>query len=262
MAPECFGKEAAKTMEAVEVAKKLETLEAMKKVVGTQAVADYVKSGMVVGLGTGSTALFVVYALGNKLNKGELTDIVAVPTSEKTRKLAESVGIPLSTLDDHPVVDVAIDGADEVDDSLNVLKGRGGALFREKLVAIAAKKFVVVVDETKRTKGLGLTGGVPVEICKFSSRHTIEVIEGLPELKGCVGRLRMDSDGVLPFVTDNENYIVDLFLPVIKDPYTAARALTDVVGVVEHGLFLDMASVCLVATRSGSVEVLERKPAH
>jgi len=216
---------------------------------------------MVVGLGTGSTASFVIEALANRIKSKVLTDIVAVPTSERTRKLAESLGIPLTTLDDHPVVDVAIDGADEVDDDLNLVKGRGGALLREKLVADAATKFVVVVEETKRTKGLGATGGIPVEICQFCCKRTIKKIESLPSLKGCRGTLRLGDDEGKPFVTDNGNYIVDLFLPVvISDPHVAARSLTDVVGVVEHGLFMGMARVCLVARSNGTVQVLERNP--
>jgi len=233
----------------------------MKALVGRKAVEDYVRSGMVVGLGTGSTAMHAIEALGKKLRSGELKDVKGIPSSEASRKLAESFGIPLTSLDQHPIVDVAIDGADEVDHHLNLVKGRGGALLREKLIAEAAKKFIVVVDETKwvGSTRLGSTGGVPIEICSFARQHILLKLKQLSifkDLGDCDCRLRMDGDN--PFVTDNGNVVVDVFTPPgrgIEPSSAVANTIKQVVGVVEHGLFLRMADICLVGKHDGVVEV-------
>lgn len=231
----------------------------LKKLTGYKAVDDYVKSGMVVGLGTGSTAYFAVERLGNKLASGELADIVAIPTSERTRQQAESLAIPLVTLDTHPVLDVAIDGADEVDPDLNLVKGRGGALLREKMVEMQAKQFIVIVDDSKVVDGLGISGAMPVEITPFCWEFNLKRIQELASVKGCQAKLRMD--GEKPYVTDNDNYIVDLYFDTpIKDAALAAKEFSELVGVVEHGLFLGMSSAVLVASPSG-VEVLLPKDA-
>ena len=145
----------------------------LKKPVGYKSVDDHVESGMAVGLGTGSTAYFAVERLGQKLASGELTDIIAIPTSERTREQAESLKIPLCTLNEKSVLDVAIDGADEVDPDLALVKGGGGALLREKMVEVMAKKFVVIVDESKLCKGLGPGFPFPVEITPFCHMHTL-----------------------------------------------------------------------------------------
>ena len=152
------------------------------KTVGYKSVDDHVESGMVVGLGTGSTAYFAVERLGQKLKSGELKDIVAIPTSERTREQAESLGIPLCTLNEKSKLDVAIDGADEVDPDLALVKGGGGALLREKMVEVMAKKFVVIVDESKLCKGLGPGFPLPVEITPFCHEHTARTIAELPSL--------------------------------------------------------------------------------
>lgn len=185
----------------------------LKKQVGYKAVDDYVKSGMVVGLGTGSTAYFAVERVGELLKSGELKDILAIPTSVRTKEQAEELGIPLVTLDTHSKLDVAIDGADEVDPDLNLVKGGGGALFREKIVEICADKFIVIVDESKLCDGLGPGFPVPVEIVPFCHEHTMRVIGGLPSCKGAKPVLRMGSaannknDGDEIAVTDNGNYM-------------------------------------------------------
>ena len=190
----------------------------LKKMVGYKAVDDYVQSGTVIGLGTGSTAAFAVERVGEKLKSGELKDIIAIPTSIRTQEQAESLGIPLATLDTHSDLDVAIDGADEVDPALNLVKGGGGALFREKIVEMCAKKFIVIVDESKLCDGLGPGFPVPVEIVPFCHEHTMRKIASLPALKGCDPVLRLGNvannqpDGDEPAVTDNGNYIVDLQL--------------------------------------------------
>jgi ribose 5-phosphate isomerase A len=230
--------------------------EELKKQAAWKAV-EYVKSGMVVGLGTGSTAAFAVDRIGSLLKSGELTDIVAVPTSIRTFEQAQSLGIPLATLDEQPVIDVAIDGADEVDPGLEVVKGRGGALLREKMVELASKKFICIVDDSKLVDGLGGSKlAMPVEIVQFCHKYTLRRLQDLPEVAGCRAELRMDGDK--PYVTDNSNYIVDLYFEEpIKDGAAAAKAILEMDGVVEHGLFIGMVDVCIIAKQDG-VEVQER----
>lgn len=237
----------------------------LKKLVGYKAVDDYVTSGMVVGLGTGSTAYFAVERVGEKLKSGELKDIVAIPTSVRTKEQAESLGIPLVSLDTHSKLDVSIDGADEVDPELNLTKGGGGALFREKIVEIASGKFIVIVDESKICDGLGPGFPIPVEIVPFCHEHTMRVIGGLPSCKACKPVLRKGDcsnnkvDGDEISVTDNGNYIVDLhFEEPIKDPATMAQELKNVVGVVEHGLFCGMTTAVIIAGSDG-ISVKEAK---
>eukprot|EP00640_Fibrocapsa_japonica_P002371 CAMPEP_0113947580 /NCGR_PEP_ID=MMETSP1339-20121228/65582_1 /TAXON_ID=94617 /ORGANISM="Fibrocapsa japonica" /LENGTH=284 /DNA_ID=CAMNT_0000954243 /DNA_START=90 /DNA_END=944 /DNA_ORIENTATION=+ /assembly_acc=CAM_ASM_000762 len=232
------------------------TQDEAKKVVGYKSVDDYVKSGMVVGLGTGSTAAFAVERLGQKLQSGELRDVVAVPTSVRTRQQAEDLGIPLVTLDTHSELDVAIDGADEVDEDLNLVKGRGGALLREKMVEVCAKKFIVIVDDSKLVRGLGVSGAMPVEVTPFCWKHSMDRLLNAKSMKGCTAELRMDGDK--PYVTDNDNYIIDLyFKEPMKDANAAAKEMLDMVGIVEHGLFLDMTTAVLIAGKDGSISVKE-----
>lgn len=229
----------------------------LKQMTGYKSVDDHVESGMVVGLGTGSTAYFAVERLGQKLKSGELKDIIAIPTSERTREQAESLGIPLCTLNEKSVLDVAIDGADEVDPNLALVKG-GGALLREKMVEVMAKKFVVIVDDSKLCKGLGPGFPLPVEITPFCHMHTLRTIAALPSVAGCEAVLRMGSsstnkpDGDEIAVTDNGNYIVDLhFKEPIKDVNKAAEELKNTVGVVDHGLFVDMSYQVIIAGKDG-----------
>lgn len=230
----------------------------LKKMVGYKSVDDYVKSGMVVGLGTGSTAYFAVERLGQLLKDGTLEDIVAIPTSIRTKEQAEELGIPLVTLDTHSKLDVAIDGADEVDPDLNLVKGGGGALFREKIVEVCADKFIVIVDESKICDGLGPGFPLPVEIVPFCHEHTLRTVAALPSLDGCKPVLRMGSstnnqnDGDEIAVTDNGNYIVDLhFEEPIKDAVKAGEELKNTVGVVEHGLFCGMTTAVIIAGADG-----------
>ncbi|CAL6380038.1 unnamed protein product [Bathycoccus prasinos] len=216
----------------------------LKKLVGYKSVDDHVLSGMVVGLGTGSTAYFAVERLGQKLKSGE--------------EQAESLGIPLCTLNEKSKLDVAIDGADEVDPDLALVKGGGGALLREKMVEVMAKKFIVIVDESKLCKGLGPGFPLPVEITPFCHEHTARTIAELPSLAGCEAVIRMGSsstnkpDGDNVAVTDNGNYIVDLhFKAPIKDVNKAASDLKNTVGVVDHGLFVGMSYQVIVAGSDG-----------
>jgi len=238
----------------------------LKRQTGYRAVDDYVKSGMVVGLGTGSTAYFAVERLGQKLKSGELQNIVAIPTSTRTQEQAESLGIPLVTLDTHSKIDVAIDGADNVDPGFNLVKGGGGALLREKMVELSAEKFVVIVDESKLCDGLGPGFPVPVEITPFCHEHTIRSIAALPSCVGCTPHLRMGAvtnnkrEGEDIAVTDNGNYIVDLhFAETIENVPTFATELKSLCGVVDHGIFSGMATAVICAGVGGVVVKIPEK---
>lgn len=246
------------TTSSLKMAETALTQDELKKMVGYKAVDDYVKSGMVVGLGTGSTAYFAVERLGQLLKDGDLEDIVAIPTSVRTKEQAEELGIPLVTLDTHSKLDVAIDGADEVDPALNLVKGGGGALLREKMVEVCADKFIVIVDESKLCDGLGPGFPVPVEITPFCHEHTLRTVAALPSCEGCKPVLRMGSsqnnqvDGDEIAVTDNGNYIVDLhFEEAIKDAPKMAEEIKATVGVVDHGLFCDMTTAVIIAGSDG-----------
>lgn len=245
----------------------LSTQDLLKREAGYRSVDDHVKSNSVVGLGTGSTAFFAVERLGQKLKSGELTGIRAIPTSVRTEQQARSLAIPLITLDDlepGAQLDVAIDGADAVDPGLNLVKGGGGALLREKMVEIRARKFIVIVDESKLCQDLGPSFALPVEITPFCHMCTLRTLGALPSVAGCDARLRLGSsasnkvDGESPAVTDNGNYIVDLFFtqPLV-DPARTAAELKSVVGVVEHGLFCGMVAEAIVALPGG---VVVKKP--
>eukprot|EP00850_Spirogloea_muscicola_P008689 SM000047S16828 [mRNA] locus=s47:108932:111443:- [translate_table: standard] len=226
------------------------TQDDLKQLAANKAV-EYVESGMVLGLGTGSTAAFAVARIGQLLKEGKLENIVGVPTSTRTAEQAAALGIPLSVLDDHPKIDLAIDGADEVDPALNLVKGRGGALLREKMVEKASARFIVIVDETKLVDGLGGSGlAMPVEIVQFCWKYNLERLKNLPEVAGCTAKLRMFGDK--PYVTDNSNYIVDLYFTTpIRDARAAAAAISALEGVVDHGLFLDMTTAVVIAGAAG-----------
>ncbi|KAE8736322.1 putative ribose-5-phosphate isomerase 2 [Hibiscus syriacus] len=227
------------------------TQDDLKKIAAYKAV-EFVESGMVLGLGTGSTAKYALDRIGELLRQGKLTNIVGIPTSKKTQEQALSLGIPLSDLDRHPTIDLAIDGADEVDPHLNLVKGRGGSLLREKMVEGACKKFVCIVDESKLVKHLGGNGlALPVEVVPFCWKFTANKLQNLFQRSGCVAKLRNDCEGN-PFVTDNGNYIVDLYLKKeLGDSQIASDAILRVAGVVEHGMFLDMATTVIVAGERG-----------
>jgi ribose 5-phosphate isomerase A len=212
----------------------------------------YVRSGMVLGLGTGATTAYFVDMLGEQLLSGALQDIVGVPTSERTAERAHAAGIPLSTLADHRRLDLAVDGADEVDPALNLIKGLGRALLREKIVEVHAERFVVVADESKLVTRLG-RGPLPVEVVPFGTPVHVRWLNTL----GCRAELWLEEDGS-PVVTDNGNHLARCWFPKgIDDPYALARTLADRPGILEHGLFLDMASTIVVAGSEG-IQILER----
>ncbi|OMO88101.1 Ribose 5-phosphate isomerase, type A [Corchorus olitorius] len=227
------------------------TQDELKRIAAYKAV-EFVESGMVLGLGTGSTAKHAVDRIGELLRQGKLSNIVGIPTSKKTEEQALSLGIPLADLDSHPTIDLAIDGADEVDPHLNLVKGRGGSLLREKMVEGACKKFIVIVDESKLVKYVGGSGlAMPVEVVPIWWATTARKLQSLFEESGCVAKLRKDSKGE-PFVTDNGNYVIDLYLKKeIGDLQVASDAMLRITGVVEHGMFLDMATTVIVAGELG-----------
>jgi ribose 5-phosphate isomerase A len=217
-----------------------------------RAAAKLVREGDIVGLGTGSTAYFAVVALGERVKAG--LKIIGIPTSVHTADLARAVGIPLTTLDEHPEIDITIDGADEVDPKLNLIKGGGGALLREKVIATASKKMVVVADFGKVVAVLGKFP-LPVEVIAFARTVVERKIVSL----GGSPKLRTKADGS-PFVTDNGNEILDCSFGKIEDPPALAGELSGTPGVVEHGLFIGLAKVAVVA-RGTAVEEIRAKRA-
>ena len=215
--------------------------ERAKREAGERAAME-VRSGMVVGLGTGSTAKFAVEAIGQMLARGDLKDIVGIPTSHRTRELAQQLGIPLTSLNEHPVVDLTIDGADEVDPDGNLIKGGGGALLWEKMVATASKRLLIVVDESKLVARLGESFAVPVEVITFGWKVHETALRDL----GASPRLRLDDAGA-PYRTDEGHYIIDCrFADGIANPRATEDAIRSRVGVVATGLFLDMAPEVIV----------------
>jgi ribose 5-phosphate isomerase A len=220
-----------------------------------QAAADaavaMVEDGMVLGLGTGSTAKLAVEALAKRVAGG--LRVIGVPTSEFTGGQARALGIAISTLDEHPQVDLTIDGADEVAlGSLNLIKGHGGALLREKIVASASRRLVIIVDESKLVEKLGSKFALPVEVVPFGwtvAAHKLSALGGNPELR--------KEAGGKPFLTDGGHYILNCEFGAIAAPAELEARLNSIVGVVEHGLFLGMATEVIVAGENG-IKVLRR----
>ncbi len=220
-------------------------VEELKRQAGEFAVG-FVESGMVVGLGHGSTAAYALRLLAAKLQRGELRDIVGVPCSRVVEEEATKLGVPLATLDEHPQIDLTIDGADEVSPYLDLIKGGGGALLREKVVAVASRREVIVVDESKLVSVLG-RAPLPVEVIPFGWRTHLGFLQSL----GAQAVLRLTSQGT-PFLTDQGNFILDCTFPGgIEAPDKVAAALDARPGVVDHGLFLGLATDVIVAGPQG-----------
>jgi ribose 5-phosphate isomerase A len=214
---------------------------------------EYVQDGMTLGLGSGSTTALFVDLVGDQVQKGTLRNIQGVPTSEATAKQARSLGIALTTLAENPHLDLAVDGADEVDPALNLIKGLGRAALREKIVESHASRFVVIVDESKIVSRLGTRGALPVEIVQFEAEVHVRWLNTL----GCRAELWLEEDGSR-VITDNGNFLVRCwFEQGIKDAYALARTLADYPGVVGHGLFLDMATDVIVSGTDG-IRILNR----
>jgi ribose 5-phosphate isomerase A len=218
-----------------------------EKEAAARASLRFVKDGQVVGLGTGSTAAFFIKLLGEQVKNG--LRVRGIPTSVRSRELALSLGIPLTTLDECQEIAVTVDGADEVDPELRLIKGGGGALLREKIVASATKQLVIVADASKRVPRLGKFP-LPVEVIQFAQTLVATRIAAL----GARPQLRLAPDGK-PYVTDENNHILDCHFGEISDADKLARQLSDMPGVVEHGLFIGMASTVLLAKGSEIVEL-------
>jgi ribose 5-phosphate isomerase A len=207
--------------------------------------ADLVESGMVVGLGTGSTTQFALLRLGERIRSGELRDIVGIPSSLRTDEAARELGIPLTDFETHSVIDLTIDGADEVDPDLNLIKGGGGALLREKVLAQATRRNVIIVDESKLAPRLGTKWALPVEVVPFARAAEERFIASL----GADVRLRL-KDG-RPVATDQGNLLLDAAFGPMDDPAAIAEKLNGRAGIVEHGLFLGLAHDVIVAGKDG-----------
>lgn len=223
---------------------KLDTAQ-LKQQAAWRAV-EFVESGMVVGLGHGTTAIIAVRRIAELLRERELRDVVGVPCSLQVEEEAQHLGIPLTTLEEHPVVDLTIDGADEVDPNLDLIKGGGGALLREKIVAQASRREIIVVDESKLSPALGARWPVPVEVIPFGWRSQVAYLESL----GARTIVRNNDDGT-PFRTDQGNMIVDCNFGAISQPRPLAAKLSGRAGIVEHGLFLGLATDLVVGSNQG-----------
>lgn len=211
-----------------------------------EAAVEFIQSGMVVGLGVGSTAIFAVRKIGQLVTEGALRDIIGIPCSIATGEEAARLGIPLSTLDEHTRVDVTIDGADEVDPAGNLIKGGGGALLREKIVAQASAREIIVIDESKLSPALGTRFAVPVEVTPFAWRAHQHFLESL----GARAVLRLAPNGE-PYHTDQHNLILDADFGPMVNLNELARQLDAHAGIVEHGLFLGLATDIIVAGPDG-----------
>lgn len=222
------------------------TADDLKRLAG-DAAARRIESGQRVGLGTGSTTKFFLEALSGRIRAGEIERVSGVPTSLRTERLARALEIPLIDLDETSTLDVAVDGADEIDPSLDLIKGLGGALLREKIVAAASRYFIVIADESKLVSRLGERSPVPVEVLEFGWKATRDCLAAL----GCSPVLRAPEDAP-PFRTDQGNYVVDCRFDSIDDAAQLAGELDDIPGVLGHGLFLGMANEAIVGTPHGA----------
>ena len=225
-----------------ENAKKRAALEAVKNI----------EDGFVIGLGSGSTAAYAIMEIGRRVREERLR-VLGVPTSYSAFLLAVKSGIPLTTLNEHPTLDIDIDGADQIDSRLNLIKGMGGALTREKIVAASSKKFIVVADETKLTSSLGEGQPIPVEILPFALPLVIDRIRRI----GGRPKLRERKDGSGPYITDNGNFILDVDFGVVNEPAKLEMRLKGIPGVIETGLFLGMTQEAIIGTKDG-IKVIRR----
>ncbi len=225
-----------------------------KKILAAQKAFEYVEDGMKLGLGTGSTADEFTKILSDNVKNG--LDVICVPTSENTKDLAESLNIPLASLENLNFLDLTVDGADEVDDDLSLLKGGGGALLREKIIAFNSKKMIVIADDTKKESKLG-EFRLPIELIKFEHKITINrVLEKLENI-GYSGTAELRVINGNPFTTDSENLIYDLSIGLIEEPAIIDNLLNSIPGVVENGLFVDMANIVIIGEQNG-VKIIEK----
>ena len=214
----------------------------MKRLAAEKSV-EYVKNGMILGLGTGSTAEYAIRKLGKLVKNG--LEIKGIPTSMHTKRVAKECNIPLTKLEENPKIDLTIDGADEVDSDLNLIKGGGGALTREKIIAYHSKKEIIVVDDSKIVKALGIDFPLPGEILKYGWTSTKKALEEF----GCNVELRKIMNE--PFITDNSNYILDCEFERIDEPEQLEKDINNIPGVVENGLFIGLVDEVIVGSKQG-----------
>ena len=226
--------------------KPLTWVEDAKRRAAEEAV-KHVEDGQVIGLGSGSTAAYAIRLLGERLRGGELRDILGIPTSLQAASEAVEAGIPLTTLEEHPIVDVSIDGADQLDARLNLIKGGGAALLREKIVASCSKLYIIVADERKLARRLGENCPIPLEVHPMAVKPIMMRLEEL----GARASLRIARGKVGPVVTDNGNLIIDADFGPVENPEELDRRLRVIPGVLETGLFLGYADLAYIGTRSG-----------
>jgi ribose 5-phosphate isomerase A len=218
------------------------------KQIAAEKAVSFIESGMIVGLGTGSTAYWAIEKIGEKIKNREL-EIKAIATSKGSEQQAVSLGIPMLTFAEIDQIDITIDGADEADTKLNLIKGGGGALLREKIVASNSRQLIIIADETKFVKQLGKFA-LPVEAAVFGWEKTFQKLNAL----GCTPHLRMKDDH--PYATDNGNYIVDCAFGQIADPAELHERINAIIGVVENGLFINLASALIVGYTNGDIKIL------
>ena len=221
----------------------------MKRIAAQKAV-EFVENDMIVGLGTGSTVKYALKNLGERVQEG--LSIKGIPTSNETKKIAMKYNIPIVSLSEYPEIDITIDGADEVDSNLNLIKGGGGALTREKIIAYHSKMVIIITDDSKVVKSLGIDFPLPIEVVKFEWQATKRAIEKI----GCNVELRKIFDD--PFITDNGNYILDCEFERINDPEQLEQDINMIPGVVENGLFIGVATKVIVGSKKG-IMTLERE---
>lgn len=226
--------------------------EEAKRKAAIEAV-KHIKDGCVIGLGSGTTATYAMQEIGRKIREEKLS-VLGISTSHQTTSLAVTHGIPLTTLNEHPRPDIAIDGADQVDPKLNLIKGTGAALTREKIVDSSARFLIIVVDETKLTEKLGQNQAVPVEVLPFA----LTTLTNKFEMMGGKPGLRLSESGKEPLVTDNGNFILDVDFGPMRKPRELDREIKSIPGVVETGLFIGMTDIAYVGCEKG-VKKLERK---
>ena len=219
-----------------------------KKIAAGKAV-EYIRNGMTLGLGTGSTAYWAIQAIGEKVKQG--LSVRAVATSVQSESLARELNIPLMPFSDVDRLDITIDGADEVDDKLNLIKGGGGALLREKIVAAATRFYIIIVDDSKLVRHLGKFP-LPVEVAPFGWELTQRRLTEL----GCTPKMRMAGD--VPFLTDNQHYILDCAFGEIVDPAALHQRVSGITGVMEDGFFIDMADIVIAGSSTGETRVINR----
>lgn len=224
------------------------------KIKAAEAAFKFVEDGMKLGIGTGSTADEFIRILAEHVSNG--LNITGVPTSERSRALCEELGVPLTTLEETPELDLTIDGADEIDGDMVLVKGGGGALLREKIVAAASQKMVVIADAGKMVETLGAFP-LPIEVNIFGLGATRIAVEKVARSLGLKGEITLRGGDNQPFVTDGGHYILDASFGRIQDAEALSSALLEVPGVVQHGLFINLATACVIAGPDG-VEVITR----